>query len=76
MVILAVLMSLLGIYLLQARGRLTTNLAKRIGAISAFVLCTALLSIEYGILRSIFIFIGLVSMAGTLYTLVQYKLTE
>ncbi|GLX86847.1 hypothetical protein tloyanaT_31000 [Thalassotalea loyana] len=76
MILLSIVISLLGVYLMQDHGELTTNKIKQFSATVAFIVCGIVLSIEYGTLRGVFILLGLVSLVGTMFTLLRYKFAK
>lgn len=76
MILLAIVISLLGVYLMQDHGELTTNKIKQFSATVAFIVCGIVLSMEYGTLRGVFILLGLVSLVGTMFTLFRYKFAK
>lgn len=70
----AIAIALLGVFLMQDNGVLTQNRIKKITSGMLFLLSFVVLSMEYGALRGVFIFIGLISLLGTLFTLLLHKL--
>ena len=76
MILLAIVISLLGVYLMQDHGELTTNKIKQFSATVAFIVCGIVLSMGYGTLRGVFILLGLVSLVGTMFTLFRYKFAK
>lgn len=74
MIITAVVLSLIAVYALQDHGVLTQSLLKKISSLILFVIACIVLSFEYGTLRGVFVFIGLVSVLGTIFTLLIYRL--
>ncbi len=76
MILLSIVISLLGVYLMQDHGELTTNKIKQFSATVAFIVCGIVLSMEYGTLRGVFILLGLVSLVGTMFTLLRYKFAK
>lgn len=76
MILLSIVISLLGVYLMQDHGELTTNKIKQFSATVAFIVCGIVLSMEYGTLRGLFILLGLVSLVGTMFTFLRYKFAK
>lgn len=75
MIYLATLITLISVYLIQERGVFTQSKVKHVGSIILMIAAGILLSVEYGTLRGVFIFLGLLSLVGTVFTLLRYKLT-
>lgn len=74
MITIAFIMALCGVYLMQDKGVLTQRLLKKISSSVLLLLSAILLAIEYGTLKGLFIFIGLISMFGTVITLLLFKI--
>ena len=78
MIVVAILASFAAVYLLQEtaqeNGAISANLIKRFASLAMFIFSGVLLSLEYGTLRGVFILIGVVSLLGTIFTLLRYKL--
>ena len=64
------------VFLLQDSGAPTKSRAKLAIAIGFLVASSLLYFIEYGTLRGIFILISVLSLVGTLFTLLRYKLLK
>ncbi|NMP32796.1 hypothetical protein HII17_14665 [Thalassotalea sp. M1531] len=73
---LATTLSLIGVFLLQDNGLLTRHKTKQVVASVILIFSAILFGSEYGVLRGIFIFIGIISLLGTLFTLLRYKLDK
>lgn len=73
LILLGTILSLTAIYLIQDNGVLTSNKLKQLASISVIVIAAFILCNEYGTLRGIFIGIGVVSLLGTVFTLLRYK---
>lgn len=76
LIIIATILSFIGLFLLQDYGVLTRHKAKLLAACAVLVCSGILFSIEYGVLRGVFILIGVFSLLGTLFTLLRYKLDK
>jgi len=76
MIVSAILIILIGIYLLQNNGALTKQSTKKVASSLLLLLSAFLLIVEFGTMRGIFIFISLVSLLGTFFTLFLYKLKD
>lgn len=76
MIFLAVILALLAVLFFQDRGQITSSLWKRLASALLLVLSGIVLSFSYGNLRSIFILLGMLSLIGTLFTLLRYKLEK
>ena len=74
MIITAIVLSLIAVYLMQDNGVFTQSLLKKISSLILFAMACIVLSFEYGTLRGVFVFIGLVSVLGTILTLLLYRL--
>lgn len=73
MLFIAVLSIILGITLLNENNQLTKKPIKVLNAILALIVSSIILYYEFGMLRSIFIFLGLASVTGTLLVLLSFK---
>lgn len=74
MILVALFTTFLAVYLIQKQGRIVESMPQKIMSLLMFILSGFLFSFDYGILRGIFILIGLASLFGTLFTLLRYKL--
>ena len=74
MIFVATLLLLLASILLNDNGRFTSKVANILASTLALIIGGVILSIEFGLLRGIFTLIGLFSLVGTLYTLLQSKI--
>lgn len=74
MIVSAILLILVGIYLLENNGALTKQSTKKVASSLLLLVSVILLTIEFGTMRGIIIFIGLVSLLGSLFTLLLFKL--
>lgn len=72
--IVATIMSIIAVVLFQDKGVITQNTAKKLLSIAVFIASAVLLCIAYGTMRGIFVFAGLISLVGTLFTLLRYKM--
>ena len=71
--IFAIITSFVAIMLFQERGHITTNTMRMLLSVVLLIVSGVLFSLDYGVLRGIFILIGLVSLLGTIVTLLLYK---
>ena len=76
MLFVAILVTTLGVLLFEEDNRLTGNIVKQLLGTSVLVLAGILFSAEYGVLRGVFILIGLISLIGTLVAIYQLKLSK
>lgn len=76
MTFIAIIGALLAVILLQNRGSISQKRLPKIASLGLFILSGVLLSFDYGPLRGVFILIALVSVLGTLFTLLRYKLNS
>lgn len=76
LVIFATILALIGVVLLQDNGALTQHKAKQAAAVTLLFVSTVLYGLAFGALRGTFIFIGVISLLGTLFTLLRYKLDK
>lgn len=73
MTFMAVLATVLCVLLADENGSLTTNILKRLAAAFALTLALVLMAYDYGILRGVFVFLGIAGVIGTLYTLLRAR---
>lgn len=73
MVTFAILTLFVALYFMQDNGVLTEIFWKKALYIVLLIISAVLLSLAYGTLRGVFIFIGLLSLLGTLFTLFLYQ---
>ncbi|MCH2057835.1 MAG: hypothetical protein MK214_14725 [Thalassotalea sp.] len=73
MTILAIILSIVAIYFLEENNALSSKLTSWLPAIILFVGSIVLLCLDYGVMRGIFVFIGLLSLLGTIVTLLPYR---
>lgn len=73
MTFIAILATFAAIYLVQDSGAITISLVKRLLSTALLIISGIVLSIDYGTLRGVFILLALVSLLGTLFTLLRYK---
>ncbi len=76
LIIIATILSFIGLFLMQNNGVLTRHKTKQFAAGVVLVCSGVVFVIEYGALRGVFILIGIVSLLGTLFTLLRYKLDK
>lgn len=76
MIVLSVILVTLATFLIQEAGEFTQNTVRKLAAIAVFIASGIFLSNEYGTLRGVFITIGLISLIGTLFTLLRYKFSD
>lgn len=74
MIFVATLLLLLASILLNDKGRFTSHIPSIFASLLALIISGVFLSLEFGLLRGIFTLIGLFSLIGTIYTLLEYKL--
>lgn len=73
MTILAIIFSIVAIYFLEENNALSSKLTNWLPAIVLFAGSIVLLCLDYGVMRGIFVFIGLLSLLGTIVTLLPYR---
>ena len=73
MTFLAIILSIVAIYFLEENNALSSKLTNWLPAILLFTGSIVLLSLDYGVMRGIFVFIGLLSLLGTIATLLPYR---
>jgi len=71
--IFAIITAFVAIVLFQERGHITTNSMRMLLSVVLLIVSGVLFSLDYGVLRGVFILIGLVSLLGTIVTLLLYK---
>ncbi len=74
MIFIAILAACTAIYLLQDKGEISLSSVRKSASLAISIISGVLFCVEYGALRGIFILIGVVSLLGTLFTLLRYKL--
>jgi len=75
-VLIATILSFIVVLLLEYNGELNKSRTKLVAATDLLVATATLYSMEYGTLRGIFVSIGVLSLLGTLFTLLRYKLVK
>lgn len=73
MILLSVLLVIAATILLQDKGALTQSSVKWLVSVVLLITSGVLLDMEYGTLRAVFTLIGVLSLVGTVYTLLRYK---
>lgn len=76
MIVVAILIALTAIYFAQDNGEISQSINRRLGATVFLAISGYVFYLEYGILKSVFILIGLISLLGTLFTLLRYKISR
>ena len=75
-VLIATILSFIAVFLLQDNGELTKNRAKLVVAIGVMVASATFYCLELGTLRGVFVLVGALTLLGTLFTLLRYKLVK
>jgi hypothetical protein len=75
-VLIATVLSFIVVFLLQDNGELTKSRSKLVAAISLLAASAILYCIEFGTLRGVFVLVGALTLLGTLFTLLRYKLVK
>ncbi len=75
-VLIATVLSFIVVFLLQDNGELTKSRSKLIAAISLLAASAILYCMEFGTLRGVFVLVGALTLLGTLFTLLRYKLVK
>lgn len=73
MTVLAFILCVVAVYLLEDNNALSTKMTKWLPALILLTGSTVLLCMDYGVMRGIFVFIGLLSLIGTIVTLLPYR---
>jgi hypothetical protein len=69
-------LSFIVVFLLQDNGELTKSRSKLVAAISLLAASAILYCMEFGTLRGVFVLVGALTLLGTLFTLLRYKLVK
>lgn len=75
-VLIATVLSFIVVFLLQDNGELTKSRSKLVAAISLLAASAILYCMEFGTLRGVFVLVGALTLLGTLFTLLRYKLVK
>ena len=74
MFLIETLIALISIYLMQDNGTLSNNNIRKALSMALCLLSASIILHEYGVLKGVFVFIGLISLLGTLLTFLLYKI--
>ena len=73
MFVISLLLVLLSLRLIEKDGKISPKITKRILSLFSFFIASALLIIDYGTMRGIFVLLAMLSVTGTLFTLTNDK---
>lgn len=73
MFVISLLLVLLSLWLIEKDGKISPKITKRILSLLSFFIASALLIIDYGTMRGIFVLLAMLSVTGTLFTLTNVK---
>jgi hypothetical protein len=73
MFVISLLLVLLSLWLIEKDGKISSKITKRILSLLSFFIASALLIIDYGTMRGIFVLLAMLSVTGTLFTLTNDK---
>lgn len=73
MFVISLLLVLLSLWLIEKDGKISPKITKRILSLLSFFIASALLIIDYGTMRGIFVLLAMLSVTGTLFTLTNDK---
>lgn len=76
MIVISFMLIILSFGLLENNGKLSAQKFKRWLGISILVVSSALFVIDYGLMRGTFIFLAVMSILGTLFTLLKGKFSS
>lgn len=73
MFVISLLLVLLSLWLIEKDGKISSKITKRILSLLSFFIASALLIIDYGTMRGIFVLLAMLSVTGILFTLTNDK---